>query len=73
MQANEAEVGLSELMSEQKSAATTDLTKPVAIGTLCHPIESENLFGDSKEIFIRHGEELYRLTITRNGKLILQK
>ena len=52
---------------------SADLTKPVAIGTLCHPIESANLFGDSKEVFIRHGEEMYRLTITRNGKLILQK
>ena len=60
-------------MSEQDSAIQKELTKPVALGTLCHPIESKNLFGDSKEIFIRHGEEMYRLTITRNGKLILQK
>lgn|GEM_PF-1059583 len=57
----------------QESTVAPDLTKPVAIGTLCHPIESNNLFGESKEIFIRHGEEMYRLTITRNGKLILQK
>ena len=61
------------MSSEQDSAVKPDLTKPVALGTLCHPIESTNLFGDSKEIFIRHGEEMYRLTITRNGKLILQK
>lgn len=52
---------------------TVDLTKPIAIGTLCHPIESQNLFGNSREIYIRHGSEMYRLTITKNGKLILQK
>ena len=45
----------------------------LAMGTLCHPIESNDLFRGLKEIFIRHGDELYRLTITRNGKLILQK
>ncbi len=61
------------MADESQSVAKVDLTKPVALGTLCHPIESANLFGTSKEIFIRHGEEMYRLTITRNGKLILQK
>lgn len=60
-------------MPEQDSVVKNELTKPVEIGTLCHPIDSKNLFGDSKEIFIRHGAEMYRLTITRNGKLILQK
>lgn len=57
----------------EDASAQLFLTKPVALGTLCHPIESTNLFGETKEIFIRHGEQLYRLTITRNGKLILQK
>lgn len=61
------------MADEPQSVAKVDLTKPVALGTLCHPIESANLFGTSKEIFIRHGDEMYRLTITRNGKLILQK
>ena len=61
-------------MSEDAgSAVDKNLTKPVALGTLCHPIESRNLFGGSREIFIRHGDEMYRLTITRNDKLILQK
>ena len=60
-------------MSEQEPTVKSELRKTVAIGTLCHPIESRNLFSESKEIFIRHGEKMYRLTITRNGKLILQK
>lgn len=34
---------------------------------------SERLFGDQQEIVITHGEDAYRLRITRNGKLILNK
>ena len=33
---------------------------------------SELLCGDT-ELLIRHGDEVYRLKLTRNGKLILQK
>ena len=36
-------------------------------------ISSEQLLRGRQEILIRHGEELYRLRLTRNGKLILQK
>jgi hemin uptake protein HemP len=60
-----------EAMTENDSQANVqDSNSP---GTLCRPIDSTELFRDTKAIFIRHGEELYRLTITRNDKLILQK
>ena len=36
-------------------------------------ISSGELFGDKKQVWIRHGETLYRLLITRQGKLILNK
>lgn len=36
-------------------------------------IRSEALLGGQKEILIEHGGEMYRLRLTRNGKLILQK
>jgi hemin uptake protein HemP len=36
-------------------------------------IESAHLFGKRKEILIQHEGELYRLRITKNGKLILNK
>lgn len=36
-------------------------------------IESTSLFGDRQEIGIRHRGEVYRLRVTRNGKLILNK
>ena len=36
-------------------------------------IDSSSLLQGDKEILIRHGEEVYRLKLTKNGKLILQK
>lgn len=36
-------------------------------------VESQTLFRGHKEIRIRHGDEEYRLRITSNGKLILNK
>lgn len=36
-------------------------------------INSMELLRGQSEILIRHGEEIYRLKQTRNGKLILQK
>jgi hemin uptake protein HemP len=36
-------------------------------------IESRELFGGRHEVLIHHECQLYRLRITRNGKLILQK
>lgn len=37
------------------------------------PIESSRLFADRKEVRIRHRGEIYRLRVTKNGKLILNK
>lgn len=34
---------------------------------------TEQLLGDQREALIRHGDDLYRLRITRHGKLILYK
>ncbi len=36
-------------------------------------IDSRDILGDQVEIMTRHGEETYRLRVTRNGKLILFK
>lgn len=36
-------------------------------------IESRDLFGDSREVAIEHDGALYRLKITKQGKLILNK
>lgn len=34
---------------------------------------TDDLLGDQREALIRHGDDLYRLRITRHGKLILYK
>lgn len=36
-------------------------------------VRTEELFGTRREIIIKHGEEEYRLRITRTDKLILTK
>jgi len=36
-------------------------------------IESRELFGESREVAIEHDGSLYRLKITKQGKLILNK
>lgn len=36
-------------------------------------VKSEELFRGSKEIYIEHHDDRYRLMITRSGKLILNK
>jgi len=36
-------------------------------------VRSHDLLMGAREIHIAHGEEVYRLTVTRQGKLILTK
>jgi hemin uptake protein HemP len=36
-------------------------------------IDSRELFAGREEIVIRHGDQIYRLKITRYGRLILNK
>jgi hemin uptake protein HemP len=36
-------------------------------------VRSEELFGDDREVLIAHGQEIYRLRLTRSNKLILHK
>jgi hemin uptake protein HemP len=36
-------------------------------------LDTRDLFGARRELTIQHGEDVYRLRITRNSKLILTK
>jgi len=36
-------------------------------------VDSASLFGNARELIIRHGNEEYRLRLTSQGKLILTK
>jgi hemin uptake protein HemP len=35
--------------------------------------DSRDLLDGKREVLIRHGREIYRLSVTRSGKLILRK
>ena len=47
--------------------------EPAAWPTGTRVIDSEQLFAGERTVVIRHAGEYYRLQITRNDKLILQK
>lgn len=36
-------------------------------------IDTQKIFGAAPEVLIRHGADVYRLRITKSGKLILTK
>ena len=48
-------------------------TQSDARARLPDPIPADRLFAGRQEIQIAHGDETYRLRITKNGKLILTK
>ncbi len=41
--------------------------------TASREVDSRELMQGHREIVIRHGDEAYRLSVTRSGKLILRK
>jgi len=44
-----------------------------ADGATIRIIPSAELFRGAREVLIQHGDEVYRLRLTRNGKLLLFK
>ncbi len=57
----------------QRPLAGAPIHAPVQRLVETKTISSDNLFAGSHEIGIEHRGSLYRLTITRQGKLILNK
>jgi hemin uptake protein HemP len=65
-------------MAENDSSSTrqerSDKASPgAASGDERRVWTTEELLGGGREVLIRHGEDVYRLRITRHGKLILYK
>lgn len=59
-----------------ESATPAPASHPPATHESSNPalvVSSSELFRGSQEIHIQHKDEIYRLRITRNGKLILTK
>ena len=42
-------------------------------GTERRVVSADELLDGHREVWLRHGTDLYRLLVTRNGKLLLQK
>ena len=57
-------------MSDEPSKPPANSTPPASTPTI---ISSSELLQGRKELWIDHGGVLYRLRLTRSGKLILQK
>jgi hemin uptake protein HemP len=48
-------------------------SQPIPISLPEREINTRDLMQGQREIVIRHGDEAYRLSVTRSGKLILRK
>jgi len=63
-------------MNEPKHPEPVVSTEPAPVShSVATPPQwqSEQLLQGRKEVFIHHGDEIYRLRLTRQGKLILYK
>lgn len=59
---------------------STEIPKPVSVAAVAtggvkqpRQVTSEYLLHGDREVQIIHGDEIYRLSVTRQGKLILHK
>jgi hemin uptake protein HemP len=62
-------------MSEVVDAHAASSPPPIVRAAIVRPavVRTEDLFGTRREVIIKHGQEEYRLRITRTDKLILTK
>ncbi len=58
---------------ERKQLSNNDLSPKSPPPDSLRKINSSSLLLGEKEVLIVHGEETYRLRLTKNDKLILQK
>ena len=63
----------SEMIAEKHNAVTGQAKGPEQQVTQARIVESADIFRGQSEVVIRHEGAIYRLKITRQGKLILNK
>lgn len=61
------------MFSDPRSAPDESHESPPSGYPSMREVNSQELMQGTREIIIRHGEEAYRLSVTRSGKLILRK
>ena len=60
-------------LKEADEMSDSDQPPPKRVIKEVREVTSSELLRGDTELLIRHGDEVYRLKLTRNGKLILQK
>lgn len=60
------------LTSDAAPSGTTQAFPPLPTSPIPQ-MNSVDLFKGAREVSIKHGEEFYRLRLTKSGKLILHK
>ena len=60
-------------LKEADEMSDCDQPPPKQVNKEVREVTSIDLLRGQTELLIRHGDEVYRLKLTRNGKLILQK
>ncbi len=58
---------------QRLSLSSAGHTRRAIAATPNPELDSRDLFGDLRQIHIQHNDETYRLSITKQGKLILTK
>jgi hemin uptake protein HemP len=62
-----------EMASSEHQASGSQLSTTRVVEILNNVVTSDELLKDTREIVIRHGEDVYRLRLTAQNKLILTK
>lgn len=69
----EASSGSREASTPAYRRSPDQISPPERGDVLGRVIDSYEILGGNRQALIRHNNEIYRLVITRNNKLILQK
>lgn len=65
---------MTDASSSNQTSKATQVPEPQAVQSSSNPVlNSVDLFKGTREVSIKHGEEFYRLRLTKSGKLILHK
>jgi hemin uptake protein HemP len=62
-----------ESTDENRDCSSSDELAAGSIDSASRTINSAELLHGAREVLIQHDEKIYRLQVTRNGKLILVK
>ncbi|MGD9648936.1 MAG: hemin uptake protein HemP [Pirellulales bacterium] len=64
---------MSNLLMSDPPAESTSTPEGSGVPLEARVLRSDEILDGRREVIIEHGSEIYRLRLTRNGKLILQK